>query len=499
VPGTGSIYRLATGEFVGTIHDGDASGLAAAKVALAAGGLLQMGPGTEGISLGAGWGIIALARIDALGRMFLSRFNMTDGTDPTKVLAWDLSALTTATTRTITAHDWSGHLLAPSSLGTGTEFLKSSGAASQPTWAAVTITNALLDGANHTDTIAKAAAQGALIVGVAGPSWDRLTIGAANTVLTSNGTDVSWSANPAVQHDTLSHLKPVAVAACTWTTGTDLISSVNLPGTVKVGDYVYLGTNAGTQNQGRKVIALDPANTRVQVDGLNGNSTITSQTFIFQPGDHFNDTVALHTGTGAGLLMTLGRGTYSTAVPSGTFQEMHGPFRWGTFNNTILSDFRVAGYSGGTAAGFGIYDASFPTRVAYWNVGSLTGPANFTLPPTGGNVMTDTSTNNAITGTKHFTGSIILDSDGTAARTVFQTAGGANFLAFAPSGTTLRVATWQDRDGTVAYLDDIQSPAYAPGSFTMADGTYHNHVKQLRLTTTQRLTMAGDSRFVLAN
>jgi hypothetical protein len=40
---------------------------------------------------------------------------------------------------------------------------------------------------------------------------------------------------------------------------------------------------------------------------------------------------------------------------------------------------------------------------------------------------------------------------------------------------------------------------YASGSFTLVDGQFRVHVKQLRLTGSQRLTMQGDSRLVIMN
>ena len=52
--------------------------------------------------------------------------------------------------------------------------------------------NALLDGANHTDTVAQGVTRGSLVYGNATPKWDELTVGAANALLGTDGTDVSW-------------------------------------------------------------------------------------------------------------------------------------------------------------------------------------------------------------------------------------------------------------------------------------------------------------------
>src|SRR3990167_8898184 len=51
--------------------------------------------------------------------------------------------------------------------------------------------------ATHTDSTAAAVVRGDLIVGIGvTPAWTRLAVGAANSVLWSDGTDPSWSAAP---------------------------------------------------------------------------------------------------------------------------------------------------------------------------------------------------------------------------------------------------------------------------------------------------------------
>ena len=56
-------------------------------------------------------------------------------------------------------------------------------------------TNALLDGVNHTDTLAGTVVRGDIVVGNSTPKWARKAIGASGTVLTSDGTDVNWTAS----------------------------------------------------------------------------------------------------------------------------------------------------------------------------------------------------------------------------------------------------------------------------------------------------------------
>ena len=58
------------------------------------------------------------------------------------------------------------------------------------------VSHTILDGSTHTDTVAQIVSRGSLIYGNSTPKWDELVVGAANSVLWSNGTDVSWSASP---------------------------------------------------------------------------------------------------------------------------------------------------------------------------------------------------------------------------------------------------------------------------------------------------------------
>lgn len=56
----------------------------------------------------------------------------------------------------------------------------------------------------HTDTLAAAVVRGDVIIGNATPKWSRLAIGASNTFLRSDGTDVSWQTVTTAVHDLLS-------------------------------------------------------------------------------------------------------------------------------------------------------------------------------------------------------------------------------------------------------------------------------------------------------
>lgn len=82
-------------------------------------------------------------------------------------------------------------------IGLANTWLKSDG--TDPSWSAIGHTDlsgtgsALLDGAKHSDTTASAVTRGDLIYGNATPAWDDLALGAAKTVLRSDGTDLAWS------------------------------------------------------------------------------------------------------------------------------------------------------------------------------------------------------------------------------------------------------------------------------------------------------------------
>ena len=52
--------------------------------------------------------------------------------------------------------------------------------------------NPLLDGSNHTDTVAQTVSRGSLIYGDQTPKWNELNIGSGGSFLYSNGTDTSW-------------------------------------------------------------------------------------------------------------------------------------------------------------------------------------------------------------------------------------------------------------------------------------------------------------------
>jgi hypothetical protein len=442
--GAGAIYHHATGTFGSTLEAGTAAGLVTAKAALAAGGLMQMGPGTEGIPLLAGWGIIQLSRVDALGRLFISRVNMTDGSDPTKVMSWDLSAITTATTRTTVAPNYGGLLLLPATLGNAGEFLRSGGAGVQPTWSAAAGTSTLLDGTLHTDTVAQAASQGSLILGTAAAKWDELVIGAADTVLTSNGTTAAWSANPAVQHDTLAHLKPFQVAGnVTMNNGSFVVTDALTSGrfaNVRVGDRMNFAT-AGTYHPSMfgfraTTSGVTDAN-NITMDRSNGSgANITGATATVYPNDHVDNTLL------TGYIHGGGIGTWDNGA--GTIEQRYGSFVHSGYTSGAAPLMQYpGGTSTGSVSGLSLGHPGHANR-AWFPTDALTGDRYFKFPNSSGIILTDTSASSSVTNkTLTTTNKFIMD--GVGGNCKFESGGGAGPLDFDLSNlTALRAPKFED-------------------------------------------------------
>src|SRR3990172_2759613 len=94
----------------------------------------------------------------------------------------------------------------------------------------------LLDGVKA-DTVAQTVSRGSLIYGNATPKWDELVVGAANSVLWSDGTDVSWSAAPRLAN----------IADTGGTTRITLATSspqVSITGNLDISDQLAVGSQA---------------------------------------------------------------------------------------------------------------------------------------------------------------------------------------------------------------------------------------------------------------
>jgi len=110
--------------------------------------------------------------------------------------------------------------------------------------------HALLSG-THSDTLAAGVSRGSLIYGNSTPAWAELTVGAANALLSSDGTDVSWfaataaglaildDANAAAQRTTLGLAIGTDVQA--WDTQLDSLAALAYAGN----GTKYIRVNAG--------------------------------------------------------------------------------------------------------------------------------------------------------------------------------------------------------------------------------------------------------------
>src|SRR3990167_7082464 len=95
----------------------------------------------------------------------------------------------------------------------------------------------ILDASKHTDSVAQTVTRGSLIYGNSTPKWDELVVGAANRVLWSNGTDISWSAAP-------------RLANIADTGGTNRITLATSSPHVTITDDLALGGNLGLRGGG---------------------------------------------------------------------------------------------------------------------------------------------------------------------------------------------------------------------------------------------------------
>ena len=431
----GSIWKLQDQAQEGSTHTGDQAGYDAAKaVTEASGGLLQVGPGlAETLALGTfAGGKTSLVRVTNTGKMFIGGLRFADGINPTKSVFFDPAGVAVSTERVVTLPDWSGLLPLPTDGGTAGQFLKSNGPGVQPSWGAVV--NALLDGASHSDTVAQAVARGALVVGNATPKWDRLPIGAASTLLRSDGSDPSWgtvgllsafhgdtlaaavaagdiifgnstpkwaslpkgadgqalvlvgglpawSSVPAPEHNALAHLKPFAVANCTWNNGSaNILTTGDGFANVKVGDFVVMGTLDQPTTTGSIVTVWTDSN-NITVNKTNTGSSQVGVTLVIAPGDHWSNTVAQDSnGAGAGLFLTTGRGDYSATGPGSTFQEIRGPIRWMSHaNGSLATDLRVQG-STSLVSPFGFRISKSTSVHATLYVNDLSASRSYRLP-----------------------------------------------------------------------------------------------------------------------
>ncbi len=92
--------------------------------------------------------------------------------------------------------------------GTINYVLTAQGSGVNPTWANPAHT---LLSATHTDTLVGTVLRGDLVVGNSTPKWSRFAIGAANSVLFTDGTDPSWSTAPTISGANITLIPETAI------------------------------------------------------------------------------------------------------------------------------------------------------------------------------------------------------------------------------------------------------------------------------------------------
>ena len=126
--------------------------------------------------------------------------------------------------------------------------------------------HAILDGSVHSDSVADAVTRGSIIYGNATPKWDELVIGAADTFLGSDGTDLSYRSAGQV----MASLS--AEAAATFSFNNQDLTAV---GSIFLIDGKQIGQSAGP------LITFDDTNNFLEINGCKvGIGTTTPRTIL---------------------------------------------------------------------------------------------------------------------------------------------------------------------------------------------------------------------------
>lgn len=211
--------------------------------------------------------------------------------------------------------------------GSGT-VLRSDG--TDVSWASpsAAVAHTVLDGAVHTDTVTQTVSRGSLIYGNSTPKWDELTIGSANTILRSDGTDVAWSAfsgfTSAEFLDSAFRVLGSSDATKKLAFEVDgLTTATTRTLTPQDQNYILAGTNIINTFTVRQVIEADPAVSQHLIfrdTNHGGDSKLESQTLsgsdrIITTPDADGTLLAWNAGT-AGFMPDAGSLVYAAGVNS---------------------------------------------------------------------------------------------------------------------------------------------------------------------------------------
>jgi hypothetical protein len=416
----GSLYQLENESTVGTMKPGDQPGFNAVKALLeSVGGLVQVGPGLEGIVPGTFLGTkTVFVRAQNDGKLFISGLRHADPVDPTKAIFFDLSAIATATERgIIIPGDWGGYLQLPPSDGTAGEFLRSSGPGGQPFYAPVSIAD--------------------------------------------------------LSHNGLGHLAAFSVANCTSNASDTIVTTTTPNGfaNVRVGDRIdgtFIAEVSGLQSHFFKTVTQIDSSTQIRTSGTKNIAGTASVTII--PDDHRT------------LLLMAGRGdqlqNYSTQpYADGACQLVYGNYRFlpGPANLCMVEFKAVSNPA--NPDGFCLRDDAFGARFFFDFQNPAAGTYVISIPFGGSDTLLGVSAAQNVTNKALTTGNTIrMDPTGGAVSgSAFRDAAASTKgLGFDLTGITAgqnRVASWPDLPGRVilrTHQADQAAQNAAIGSTTLA-------------------------------
>jgi hypothetical protein len=471
----GAIWKLQNLAEEGSTHQGDQTGFddALAAVIAAGGGMVQVGPGLEGLAIPGLPGNVVLVQVTNTGQYRASGLRIRDALDFSKSAFFNPTLISPGVERAYLLPDYDGFTPIAADAGVAGRFLRSNGPGVVSTFEAIPApTNNLLDGVNHLDTVARACVRGHLIVGAAGNLWDRLAVGAANNLIGSDGTDVVYFSPAAVaalvaaviEHNNQLHLKPFQVAGnVSIGAGSDILEDATLGNrfaNVRVGDRINLDdAHYGPSLFGMRALTSGVADANnIQVDRTNTGGAQTLATATVHPADHFDNALL------EGLLSTGGFGTYDETV-GGTEPVVRGSIAFEGYSSGHEPRWTFWGPTGiGKHAGFNIKRRGAAVR-AYIYIEAMAASRWLSIPNLAANDTFCFLGQAQTLLAKTLDGASKIVVDGTAAKAVIQSGGGADrILPDVSLVTAPRNVKWPDYAGI--YHVEGAAVTFANGDLT---------------------------------